>query len=386
MPAHSPTCPRAPWRCAARRVARGPHPAPRARRHPLPRRQRRRVRHRHRGRPHGRRAPPPRRQHHRGRLAGLRVSGASPHRSARLRAAGQRRRAGRHTPRGAVPVDGEVRGAEPGRAHRPRPQAARGPGAGGGAWCHRAHDVGPGAARSRRAAVGDGAARDPRRRRPQRRGRRHRSGRLRRAGRASRARRPALATHLFNGMPPMLSASPGRSRQPCRPPDAARPWWRSSPTACTLTVAPYRCSSTPWARAGRPGERLHGGGRPARRRLHPGGLSVTVQGRDVRLSDSGSLAGGVSCLLDQVRWCVTELGSPSPTPCMPRRQPRLAPSPWPVWGHWRRATAPTSSSSTTPWRSGRSCAAAPGSDTRRRSDTRRGGEPATLTTTALFGV
>ncbi len=41
-----------------------------------------------------------------------------------------------------------------------------------------------------------------------------------------------------------------------------------------------------------------------------GGLSVRVQGRDVRLVDSSSLAGGVSCLLDQVRWCVTELGVP----------------------------------------------------------------------------
>ena len=41
-----------------------------------------------------------------------------------------------------------------------------------------------------------------------------------------------------------------------------------------------------------------------------GGLEVRVQGRDVRLVDSGSLAGGVSCLLDQVRWCVTDLGVP----------------------------------------------------------------------------
>jgi N-acetylglucosamine-6-phosphate deacetylase len=37
---------------------------------------------------------------------------------------------------------------------------------------------------------------------------------------------------------------------------------------------------------------------------------VRVQGRDVRLVETGSLAGGVSCLLDQVRWCVTELGVP----------------------------------------------------------------------------
>jgi N-acetylglucosamine-6-phosphate deacetylase len=41
-----------------------------------------------------------------------------------------------------------------------------------------------------------------------------------------------------------------------------------------------------------------------------GGRAVRVSGRDVRLAESGSLAGGVSCLLDQVRWCVTGLGVP----------------------------------------------------------------------------
>jgi N-acetylglucosamine-6-phosphate deacetylase len=35
-----------------------------------------------------------------------------------------------------------------------------------------------------------------------------------------------------------------------------------------------------------------------------------VSGRAARLTDSGSLAGGVSTLVDQVRWLVTELGIP----------------------------------------------------------------------------
>ena len=39
-----------------------------------------------------------------------------------------------------------------------------------------------------------------------------------------------------------------------------------------------------------------------------GGRQVQVRGREARLADGGSLAGGVSTLLEQVRWCVTELG------------------------------------------------------------------------------
>jgi N-acetylglucosamine-6-phosphate deacetylase len=40
-----------------------------------------------------------------------------------------------------------------------------------------------------------------------------------------------------------------------------------------------------------------------------GGLDVHVHGREVRL-ENGSLAGGVSVLLDQVRWLVRDLGVP----------------------------------------------------------------------------
>jgi N-acetylglucosamine-6-phosphate deacetylase len=41
-----------------------------------------------------------------------------------------------------------------------------------------------------------------------------------------------------------------------------------------------------------------------------GRLDVTVSGRAARLTGNGSLAGGVSTLLDQVRWLVGELGIP----------------------------------------------------------------------------
>jgi N-acetylglucosamine-6-phosphate deacetylase len=39
-----------------------------------------------------------------------------------------------------------------------------------------------------------------------------------------------------------------------------------------------------------------------------GSLAVTVRGREARLRGGGSIAGGVSTLLDQVRWCVLDLG------------------------------------------------------------------------------
>jgi len=121
----------------------------------------------------------------------------------------------------------------------------------------------------------------------------------------------ALVTHLFNGMPAMLSREPG-------------------PVAAALSAA-GRGEAVVEVIAD--GVHLDGGtvqmlfdtvgaqqialvsdcmaaaGLPEGD-YTLGGLSVRVQGRDVRLVDSGSLAGGVSCLLDQVRWCVTELGVP----------------------------------------------------------------------------
>ena len=39
-----------------------------------------------------------------------------------------------------------------------------------------------------------------------------------------------------------------------------------------------------------------------------GGQDVVVSGREARLASSGSLAGGVSTLVEQVRWCVQDLG------------------------------------------------------------------------------
>ena len=121
----------------------------------------------------------------------------------------------------------------------------------------------------------------------------------------------ALVTHLFNGMPPMLSREPG--------PVAAALSAAGRGEAVLEVIADgvhldggtvqmlfdtvgadqVALVSDSMAAAGLPeGD------------YTLGGLEVRVQGRDVRLVDSGSLAGGVSCLLDQVRWCVTDLGVP----------------------------------------------------------------------------
>jgi N-acetylglucosamine-6-phosphate deacetylase len=119
-----------------------------------------------------------------------------------------------------------------------------------------------------------------------------------------------LATHLFNGMPPLQSRAPG-------------------PVAAALAAA-ARGEAVVEVIAD--GVHLDGGTvRMVYDAVGPdhmalvtdamaasgladgaytlGGLEVTVRGREVRLGN-GSLAGGVSVLLDQVRWLVRELGVP----------------------------------------------------------------------------
>jgi N-acetylglucosamine-6-phosphate deacetylase len=119
-----------------------------------------------------------------------------------------------------------------------------------------------------------------------------------------------LATHLYNGMPPLQSRAPG-------------------PVAAALAAA-ARGEAVVEVIAD--GVHLDGGTvRMVYDAVGPdhmalvtdamaasgladgaytlGGLEVTVRGREVRL-DNGSLAGGVSVLLDQVRWLVRDLGVP----------------------------------------------------------------------------
>ena len=120
-----------------------------------------------------------------------------------------------------------------------------------------------------------------------------------------------LTTHLFNGMPPLLSRAPG--------PVAAAIGAAARGEAVVELIAD--------------GVHLDGGTvRMVYDAVGPdhvalvsdamaasglpdgayslGGLDVTVSDRAARLTDSGSLAGGVSTLIEQVRWLVDDLDIP----------------------------------------------------------------------------
>lgn len=121
----------------------------------------------------------------------------------------------------------------------------------------------------------------------------------------------ALVTHLFNGMPPMLSREPGPVAA------ALSAAGRGEAVVEVIADGVHLDGGTVQMLFDTVGARqvalvsdcMAAAGLPEGD-YTLGGLSVRVQGRDVRLVDSGSLAGGVSCLLDQVRWCATELGVP----------------------------------------------------------------------------
>ena len=127
---------------------------------------------------------------------------------------------------------------------------------------------------------------------------------------APRGGRP-LATHVFNGMPPLHHRAPGPVAA-CLA-QAARGEavlevigdgvHLAAVTVRTLfdLVGPQAiCLVTDaMAASGMPDGSYTLGGR-----------AVTVADRTARLADGGSIAGGVATLLDVVRWCVTEAGVP----------------------------------------------------------------------------
>ena len=120
-----------------------------------------------------------------------------------------------------------------------------------------------------------------------------------------------LATHLFNGMPPLLSRAPGpvgaaiaaAGRGDAVLEVIADGVHLDGGTVQLLfdTVGPDHVAlvSDAMAASGLPDGAYT-----------LGGLDVTVSGRAARLTGNGSLAGGVSTLLDQVRWLVRDLGIP----------------------------------------------------------------------------
>ncbi|SDO67236.1 N-acetylglucosamine 6-phosphate deacetylase [Pedococcus dokdonensis] len=120
-----------------------------------------------------------------------------------------------------------------------------------------------------------------------------------------------LATHVFNGMPPLLSRSPGpvgaaiaaAGRREAVLEVIADGVHLDAGTVRMLfdTVGPGQVAlvSDAMAASGLPDGAYS-----------LGGLDVAVSGRAARLRDNGTLAGGVSTLLEQVRWLVDDLGVP----------------------------------------------------------------------------
>jgi N-acetylglucosamine-6-phosphate deacetylase len=119
----------------------------------------------------------------------------------------------------------------------------------------------------------------------------------------------ALVTHLFNGMPPLHHRAPG-------PVGAALgAAVRGGAVVELIADGVHLAGATVrlvFDTAG-PGaialvsDAMSASGLPEGAHTL-GGRSVTVTGREARLTDGGSLAGGVSTLLEQVRWCVQDLG------------------------------------------------------------------------------
>jgi N-acetylglucosamine-6-phosphate deacetylase len=137
-----------------------------------------------------------------------------------------------------------------------------------------------------------------------------------RAAFAALAEHPArggrgLATHLFNGMPAL------RSRQPGPVGAALSAAGRGEAVVEVIADGVHLAGETVQMLFDTVGageialvsDCMSAAGLPEGDHTL-GGLTVRVRGNEVRLADSGSLAGGVSCLLDQVRWCVRDLGVP----------------------------------------------------------------------------
>ncbi|WP_082590399.1 N-acetylglucosamine-6-phosphate deacetylase [Phycicoccus sp. Soil748] len=119
----------------------------------------------------------------------------------------------------------------------------------------------------------------------------------------------ALVTHLFNGMPPLHHRAPG--------PVGAALGAAVRGEAVVEVIADGVHLAGPTVRllfdtAGSAAialvsDAMSASGLPEGAHTL-GGRSVTVTGREARLTEGGSLAGGVSTLLEQVRWCVQDLG------------------------------------------------------------------------------
>jgi N-acetylglucosamine-6-phosphate deacetylase len=126
----------------------------------------------------------------------------------------------------------------------------------------------------------------------------------------ARGGRP-LATHVFNGMPPLHHRSPGPVAAALA--SAGRGEAVLEVIGDGVHLAPGTVRML-FETVGPDGvalitDSMAASGMPEGR-YSLGGRDVLVEGRTARLADGGSIAGGVATLLDVVRWCVTEVGLP----------------------------------------------------------------------------
>ena len=120
-----------------------------------------------------------------------------------------------------------------------------------------------------------------------------------------------LTTHLFNGMPPLLSRAPGPVGAAIAAAARGEAVVELIADAVHLDGGTVRMvyDAVGADHVALVSDAMAASGLPDGP-SSLGGLDVTVRDRAARLTDSGSLAGGVSTLVDQVRWLVDDLGIP----------------------------------------------------------------------------
>ncbi|MDU0314667.1 amidohydrolase family protein [Phycicoccus sp. M110.8] len=130
--------------------------------------------------------------------------------------------------------------------------------------------------------------------------------RVRAAG--ARGGRP-LVTHLFNGMPPLHHRTPGPVAAALAAAARGEAVVEVIADGVHLAAGTVRMvfDTVGAANIALVSDSMSAGGL-SDGEYTLGGQAVRVVGREARLVKDGSLAGGVSTLLEQVRWCVQDLG------------------------------------------------------------------------------
>lgn len=132
---------------------------------------------------------------------------------------------------------------------------------------------------------------------------------LRQVGEAGARGGLPLVTHLFNGMPPLHHRSPGPAAAGLAAAGRGEAVLEVIADGVHLDAGTVRMvfDLVGGRQVALVSDAMSASGL-ADGDYTLGGRAVQVRGRAARLVAGGSLAGGVSTLLDQVRWCVTDLG------------------------------------------------------------------------------